>query len=96
MLQMDDEGHLIKVGTARGRKKAIEALADKYTELSFEERNTPIFISHADCEEDAKRLAEILKERHGAETTMITEIGPVIGAHSGPGTMAFFFIGKHR
>lgn len=96
MLQMDDEGHLIKVGTARGRKKAIEALADKYTELSFEERNTPIFISHADCEEDAKRLAEIIKERHGAETTMITEIGPVIGAHSGPGTLAFFFIGKHR
>ena len=96
MLQMESEGHLVKVGTARGRKKAVEALADKYTELSFEEKNTPIFISHADCEEDAKRLADILKQRHGVEVTLITEIGPVIGSHAGPGTLAFFFIGKHR
>ncbi len=96
VLQMDDEGHLIKVSTARGRRNAIEALASKYAELSLEEKNTPIFISHAECEEDAKRLAEILKERHNAEVTLITEIGPVIGSHSGPGTVAMFFIGKHR
>lgn len=96
VLQMDDEGHLIKVSTARGRRNAIEALASKYEELSFEEKNTPIFISHAECEEDAKHLAEILKERHNADVTMITEIGPVIGSHSGPGTLAMFFIGKHR
>ena len=96
ILQMDDEGHLIKVSTARGRKNAIEALASKYAELSFEEKNTPIFISHAECDDDAKRLADILKERHNADVTMITEIGPVIGSHSGPGTIAMFFIGKHR
>ena len=96
VLQMDDEGHLIKVSTARGRRSAIEALVSKYEELSFEEKDTPIFISHAECEEDAKRLAEILKERHNAEVTLITEIGPVIGSHSGPGTLAIFFIGKHR
>ena len=96
VLQMDDEGHLIKSSTARGRKKAIEMLADKYSELSFEEKNTPIFISHAECEEDAQRLAAILYERHGVETTLITQIGPVIGSHSGPGTLALFFIGKHR
>ena len=96
VLQMDDEGHLIKVSTVRGRKKAIEALADKYAELSYEEKNTPIFISHAECEEDAKHLADILMQRHGAEVTLITEIGPVIGSHAGPGTLAIFFIGKHR
>ena len=96
ILQMDDEGHLVKVSTARGRKNAIEALASKYAELSFEEKNTPIFISHAECEDDAKRLADILKERHNADVTMITEIGPVIGSHAGPGTIAMFFIGKHR
>ena len=96
ILQMDDEGHLIKVSTARGRKNAIEALAAKYAELSFEEKNTPIFISHAECEDEAKRLADILKERHNADVTMITEIGPVIGSHAGPGTIAMFFIGKHR
>ena len=96
ILQMDDEGHLIKVSTARGRKNAIEALAAKYAELSFEEKNTPIFISHAQCQDEAKRLADILKERHNADVTMITEIGPVIGSHAGPGTIAMFFIGKHR
>ena len=96
ILQMDEEGHLVKVSTARGRKKAIEALAEKYAELSYEEKNTPIFISHAEAENDAKQLADILMQRHGAEVTLITEIGPVIGSHAGPGTIALFFIGKHR
>jgi DegV family protein with EDD domain len=96
VLQMDGEGHLIKVSTARGRKKAIEALADKYAELSYEEKNTPIFISHADCQEDAQKLVDMLKQRHGGEVTLLTDIGPVIGSHAGPGTIALFFIGKHR
>lgn len=96
VLQMNEEGHLVKVSTARGRKKAIEALANKYAELSYEEKNTPVFISHAECEEDAKALAEILNQKHGVEVTLITEIGPVIGSHAGPGTIALFFIGKHR
>lgn len=96
VLQMDSEGHLIKVGTARGRKKAIEALAAKYAELSYEEKNTPVFISHGDCLEEAQQLADILEQRHGTKVTLITEIGPVIGSHSGPGTIALFFVGKHR
>ena len=96
VLQMDDAGHLVKAFTVRGRKKAVETLADKYAELSYEEKNTPIFISHGDCEADAKYLAELLKKRHGVEPTMITEIGPIIGSHAGPGTLAFFFIGRHR
>lgn len=96
VLQMDDEGHLVKVSTARGRKKAIEALADKYGELSYAEKNTPVFISHAEAEDDAKQLADILRQRYGVEITLITEIGPVIGFHAGPGTIALFFIGKHR
>ena len=69
--------------------------ADTFTH-AFEERSTPIFISHADCEADARQLAQILKQRHGAQVTLLTEIGPVIGSHSGPGTIALFFIGKHR
>ncbi len=96
VLQMDEEGHLIKVSTVRGRKKAIEALAEKYAQLSYEEKDTPIFISHAEAEDDARLLADLLMQRHGAEVTLITGIGPVIGAHAGPGTIALFFIGKHR
>ena len=93
---MDDEGHLIKAFTVRGRKKAIEALADKYAELSLEKKDTPIFICHAQCEADARQLADILMQRHGVEVTLTAEIGPVIGSHAGPGTLAVFFIGQHR
>jgi DegV family protein with EDD domain len=96
VLQMDEEGHLVKVGTARGRKKAIEALAAKYAELSYEEKNTPTFISHADCREDAQQLVDMIEQRHGGKVTLLTNIGPVIGSHAGPGTIALFFIGKHR
>ena len=96
ILKMDDEGHLIKVSTVRGKKRAITALADKYRELSCKESGSPVFISHADNEEGAQQLAHILKERHGTEVTLISRIGPVIGSHCGPGTIALFFIGKHR
>ena len=96
VLQMDMEGHLAKVSTARGRKKAIEALAAKYAELSYEEKNTPIFISHADCREDAQQLVDMIEQNHGGKVTHITDIGPVIGSHTGPGAIALFFIGKHR
>ena len=96
VLKMDDEGHLIKDFTVRGRKKSLEALADRYTQLSNEEKNTPIFISHAQCEADARILADLLMQRHGVEVTLITDVGPVIGSHAGPGTVALFFLGKHR
>ena len=96
ILQMDDEGHLIKVSTVRGRKKAIETLAEKYAELSYEEKNTPIFLCHAQAEDDAQQLAALLKQRHGVSVAHISEIGPVIGSQSGPGTLAIFFVGKHR
>jgi fatty acid-binding protein DegV len=96
ILQMDEEGHLIKVSTARGRKKAIEALANKYAELSYEEKNTPIFVSHGDCEDEAQELADILRKAHGVEVRLITYVGSVIGAHSGPGTIALFFVGEER
>ena len=95
VLKMDGEGHLIKHSTARGRTKAIEALADKYGELADND-GSPIFISHAQCYDEAKQLADLIKARYGGEVTLITDIGPIIGAHAGPGTIALFFIGAHR
>lgn len=95
VLQMDKEGQLVKVSTVRGRRKSVEALSDKYGELAFK-KGEPIFISHAQCLDDAQLLADMLKERYGTDTTLITDIGPIIGAHSGPGTIAVFFIGEHR
>lgn len=96
VLHMDNEGHLINVSKVRGRKTSIAALADKYGELATNLGGADIFISHGDCLSDAKYLAELLKTRYGATVDLITDVGTVIGAHSGPGTLALFFVGKHR
>lgn len=96
VLHVDDDGHLINMLKVRGRKASIKALADKYGELHKDGMDETVFISNGDCEEDAKLLADMLKERYNVKTELITDIGPVIGAHSGPGTLALFFIGEHR
>ena len=96
VLYMDNEGHLIPVSKIRGRRNAIAAMADKYTEKAVDKANGTVFISHSSCEADAKLLADMLKERHGVEVKVITDVGPVIGAHSGPGTLALFFRGSER
>ena len=96
VLHVDDDGHLINMLKVRGRKASIKALADKYGELHKDDMDETVFISNGDCEEDAKLLADMLKERYNVKTELITDIGPVIGAHSGPGTLALFFIGEHR
>lgn len=94
VLHVDNEGKLINVSKVRGRNAALLSLLEKYKELS--EENSPIFISHADCEEDAKKLSDMIKQETGAKVNLITNIGPVIGAHSGPGTLALFFLGRER
>ena len=96
VLHMDDEGHLINMSKVRGRRGAISALADKYGELAVDKVGGTVFISQADCLEDAKLLEKMLNERYGASVAHITDVGPVIGAHSGPGTLALFFVGKNR
>lgn len=96
IMHVDDEGHLIKVGTIRGRKQSLNALADKLFETAEDPAGGTIFISHGDCEDDAKYLAETIKNRGGNDVQIITNVGTVIGAHSGPGTMALFFIAKQR
>ena len=96
VLHMDAEGHLINVSKARGRKASIDALARKFSELDGGFDNSTVFISHGDCREDAKYLAEKVKAEYGVKEVVIGYVGAVIGSHSGPGTLAFFFLGKHR
>lgn len=96
VLHMDDPGHLINMFKVRGRRASIEALADKYGELALDRAGGTVFISHGDCEADARKLADLLRERYGASVERIVHVGPVIGAHSGPGTLALFFLGEHR
>ena len=96
VLHMDDEGHLINVSKVRGRKAAIQALVQKVTELGADYDNSTMFISHGDCIEDARYLESLLKEKYGVKNVLIGYVGAVIGSHSGPGTLALFFMGKHR
>lgn len=96
VLHVDDEGHLINMSKVRGRKAAIKALADKLGETRDPSIDETVFISHADCRDDADTLKKILKAEYGVKTELITDIGPVIGAHSGPGTLALFFLGTKR
>lgn len=96
VLHVDDEGHLINMQKARGRKMSIRAVADQYDALAITPKEGTVFISHGDCPEDAAALDDLLQERYGLRAQLITNIGPVIGAHSGPGTLALFFLGQHR
>lgn len=95
IIHVDNEGHLVSVGKSRGRKGSIRELANKYAELA-KEKDGRVFISHGDCLEDAEELGKILSDEHNAKIELITYIGTVIGAHSGPGTIALFFMGKEK
>ncbi len=96
VMHTDDAGKLTPVGKVRGRKKSILALLEKMEELSIDPEKQTVFISHGDCEEDAQFLAEQIKTHLHVKDILIHPVGPVIGAHSGPGTLALFFIGQHR
>ena len=96
VLHVDSEGHLINVAKARGRKASIQALLNKALELGEGYDNSTMFICHGDCIEDAEYLAGLLKEKCGVKEVFIGYTGAVIGSHSGPGTLALFFLGKHR
>ena len=96
VLHVDNEGHLVNVMKVRGRKMSIATLAQKYGELADDDGNKIVYISHSDCLADAEELGRIIEEKYGAKTKLITNVGAVIGAHSGPGTLALFFVGKER
>ena len=96
VLHVDDEGHLISMSKARGRQASLKALVDKMEETAIDPANQTVFISHGDCLRDAEAVAAMVKERLGVKDVIISYVGPVIGSHSGPGTMALFFLGTHR
>ena len=95
VIYVNEEGKLINVGKARGRKAALLHVVSEL-EKRLMDPSLPVFISHGDCEEDAKFVAEEVRKRTGAETKLITYVGPVIGSHTGAGVIALCFVGKER
>lgn len=96
VLHVDDEGHLVAVGKARGRKASIQALVNRMEQQIVGFDNEEVFISHGDCREDAEYLADIVRDKFHITDIRIGYIGPTIGTHSGPGTLALFFQGSPR
>lgn len=96
VLHVDNEGRLINVGKARGRKASLDALVDKVGETGIDPASQTMFISHSACRKDAEYVAERIKAKYGAREIVIGNIGPVIGSHTGCGCVALFYIGSKR
>lgn len=97
VMHTDSEGRLTPVSKARGSKAALRALVDKMEELGIEpEKNQPIFICHANCPDYVEYVKVLLKERFNVTDVRADFIGPVIGAHTGCGTLGLFFVGTER
>ena len=98
MLHVDNEGHLINLSKVRGRKHSIIRLADMMDERigSYRDKNPIMMISHGDCLDEAELLKQEVLKRYPGTEIWINHVGATIGAHSGPGTMALFFLGDFR
>ena len=96
VMHTSDDGKLVPVSKVRGRKASLKALIDKIAELGIEPSEQVMFICHADCEVEARAVAEEMKARYGVKEVYINYIGPVIGSHTGPNTMGIFFVGTKR
>ncbi len=96
IIHVNNEGKLINVGKARGRKAAMQILVDKMKELGQGYDNSTVFITHGDCLEDGQLLKQMVLEQTDAKEVFLGNLGAVIGSHAGPGTLALFFLGSQR
>lgn len=96
VMYVSPEGKLVGIGKAVGRKKSIKALFEKMVAVQCLQEGDPVFISHGDCEEEARYLAKLVENAYPGHPVTIHYVGPVIGSHSGPGTIALFFRGTER
>ena len=96
ILHVDDEGRLTKLGTARGRKASITALKDKLKAAITHPEEQTVYISHGDCEDEARMLADMIAAEVPVKGFVFNHVGPVIGAHTGAGVIALFCVGSQR
>jgi DegV family protein with EDD domain len=96
VLHVDDEGHLINIGKAMGRKKALHTLVENLLATADMDENDPIFISHGDCMEDVEYVKSLIWAKKPNVEIIVNYVGPVIGTHAGAGVVALFNKATHR
>lgn len=96
VLHVDDQGHLIPVKKVRGRRQSLDALVDMMQQTAVDPKRQTVFISHGDALDDARYVEKRVRDAFKCKDIHINYIGPVIGTHSGPGTVALFFMGTHK
>lgn len=96
IMHVDNEGRLIPLSKVKGRKKSIKSLQEKLKERIVESEKQVVFISHGDCLDDAEYLRDLILKEINVKDVIINNVGPAVGSHSGPGTLALFFIGNDR
>lgn len=95
-MRVDDNGKLVAYGKVMGRKKSLNALVNKLVETIENPSEQTIFISHGDCLEEAEYVKSIIEQKLNIKSFVINYVDAVIGCHSGPGTIAIFYIAKNR
>ncbi len=96
MIHMNNEGKLINIGKVRGRKASLEAIVERMAELVGNTPNDEFFICHSDAYDEAEYVAKLASKRFGIKDYLVHYIGPVIGTHTGPGTISLFMMAEHR
>ena len=96
VLHVDDAGHLIPVAKIRGRRQSLDSLVAHMEQTVTNPEEQVIFISHGDCEKDAQYVADQIRAKWNVKEIVLNEIGPVIGTHSGPGTVALFYFSRDK
>lgn len=96
ILHVDNQGRLVPLKKARGREFSLESMVELMKDRIIEPEKQTIFISHGDCLAEAQKVGEMIKEKYQVNDIVYNHIGPIIGAHSGPGTVAIFFMGTYR
>ncbi|MBQ3108210.1 MAG: DegV family protein [Clostridia bacterium] len=96
VMHVDDEGRLVPVDKVRGRKASLKAIVKEMEKSHLEGQNDIVIVGHSASEEDALYVKKLIEESIGYKDVIVGQIGPVIGAHSGKGTMAVFYLGSKR
>lgn len=96
ILNVSLEGKLVQTDKTRGRKSSIDMMVERMVKTIENPEEQIIFISHGDCIEDAKYAESQIRNKLNVKDVLINYVGPVIGSHSGVGTLAMFYLGNDR